>query len=186
MEGHHLLRRLIHSMAWVVLIYYVLPEEIAGVQKRSLLFLTVAIVLAFEGLRLYKGWHLYGMRHYEKKQIAAYAWAAMGAGIALLLFPMHLAFVCLLGLGIVDPLVGEIREHAENFYPIVPYVAWAIISLLGLFFLTSFAVWVIVILSLIGSAVAIAAERPQLIVDDDFLMVVAPIFVLRGIELLIL
>ena len=186
MNEDHLLRRVIHSMTWIVLVYYLLPREIFGYSKRSLLIILVISILAFEGLRLYKGWHIFGMRDYEKKQIAAYAWAAMAAGIALIVFPMHWNVLCFIGMGIVDPLIGEIKYHIPKYYPSVPLIAWAIIGIIIMNLMTGYSLMIIVPLAIIGSIVAILAEYPSIIIDDDFLMVMVPLSILYLIEIVFL
>ncbi len=186
MDEDHLLRRIIHSMTWIVLVYYLIPSEIAGYSKRSLLIILVVSILAFEGLRLYQGWHIFGMRDYEKKQIAAYAWAAMAAGIALVLFPMHLNIVCFVGMGVVDPLIGELKYHAPRFNPIIPLLTWGSLCIMLLFLFTSYTLPIILAFSIVGSIVAVSAEYPSIIIDDDFLMVMIPLVVLYTIEILLL
>ncbi len=142
----------------------------------------VFIILSFEGIRLYKGWHVFGLRSYEKHQIAAYAWATMAAAIALLLFPMHLAVVCLLGMGLIDPLIGELKEFNKKLYPYIPLIGWFAISFCFLSYLTDYNLQQITLLSVIGSAAAIIGEYPRLLIDDDFLMVVVPLVTLRLLE----
>jgi len=186
MNEDHLLRRIIHSMTWIVLVYYLLPEQIFGYYKRSLLIILVVSILGFEGLRLYNEWHIFGMRDYEKKQIAAYAWAAMAAGIALVLFPMHLNIVCFIGMGVVDPLIGELKYHAPQFYPYIPLLTWGIIAVIILHVFTPYTFALILFLSIIGSLTAISAEYPSIIIDDDFLMVIVPLLILYLIELIFL
>ncbi|MFW6305662.1 MAG: hypothetical protein ACOC1V_07790 [Candidatus Saliniplasma sp.] len=186
MNEGHLLRRIIHSLSWIVLVYYLLPEYIAGYNKRSLLIILVVSILAFEGLRLHEEWHIFGMRDYEKKQIAAYAWAAMAAGIALVLFPMHLNILCFIGMGIVDPLIGELKYHAPQFYPYVPLVSWGIIGIVVLYLFTPYTFAIIFAFSVLGAFTAVSAEYPSIIIDDDFLMVIVPLVVLYAIELILL
>ncbi|MGM0405425.1 MAG: hypothetical protein ACQEQM_04720 [Thermoplasmatota archaeon] len=186
MNEGHLLRRIIHSMTWIVLVYYLLPEQIFGYYKRSLLIILVVSILAFEGLRLYNEWHIFGMRDYEKKQIAAYAWATMAAGIALVLFPMHLNMVCFIGMGMVDPLIGELKYHAPEFYPYVPLLTWGIIGIIILYLVTPYSFALILLMSIIGSITAISAEYPSIIIDDDFLMVIVPLIVLYLIDIIII
>lgn len=181
---HHIVRRVVHSMVWVYLVYYLLPKELFGYSRRVLLLGIILFILCFEGVRIYKGWKVFGMRHYEKKSIAAYAWATMAAGIALLLFPFHLVVICMVGMGIVDPVAGELREFASKFYPAVPLVLWTMISLLGYITLTSYSYGFVIFLSIAGAFSAVGAEAPKLIIDDDFLMVVVPLIILRGLEFL--
>ncbi len=175
-----------HSLAWIFLVYYLLPVDIYGHSRKLLLLIVVITILGFEVIRLYKGWLIFGMRHYEGYQIAAYAWATMAAAVALLLFPMHFAVVCLLGMGLIDPMIGEMRGRKPESYPYIPLICWALIAFISLIFLTEYSIITVLILAAIGSAVAVASEFPSLIIDDDFLMVVVPLFALRAVELVAL
>ena len=185
MENQKIVRRFIHSMSWIYLIYYLIPEEIYGYSRKILLVSIIAIILIFEGVRIYKGWKILGMREYEEKNVAAYAWATMGAGIALLFFPIHLAVICLFGLGIVDPIIGELRERNSQLYPYFPFILWFLISLIGYFTLTDIDLVFVILLSSIGAISAIISEYPVILIDDDFLMVVVPIIILRSVEYII-
>ncbi len=181
-DEQHIFRRIIHSMAWIFLLYYFVPKKIAGYSRPSLFLVVVLIILGFESLRLHMGWNVFGMRDYESKQIAAYAWATMAAAIALLLFPMHLAVICFIGMGIVDPLIGEIKYHELKIYPWVPVFVWFVISVIGYVLMTSLSLPILLTLSVVGGVTAVAAEKPSIIIDDDFLMVVVPLFFLGVIE----
>ncbi len=182
-EGHHIFRRLFHSFAWIFLVYYFIPETIFGHSRAFLFLIIVLIILSFEGIRLYNGWHVFGLRPYERHQIAAYAWATMAAAIALLLFPMHLAVVCLLGMGLIDPLIGELKDFNKQLYPYIPLIGWFAICFCFMSYLTDYNLQQLVVLSAIGSAVAIIGEYPRILIDDDFLMVVIPLVVLRVVEI---
>ncbi len=182
-EGHHIFRRLFHSFAWIFIVYYFVPKTIFGYSREFLFLIIVLIILSFEGIRLYKGWHIFGLRTYERYQIAAYAWATMAAGIALLLFPMHLAVVCLLGMGLIDPLIGELKDCYPKLYPYIPLIGWFAICFCFMNYLTDYTLMQIAVLSAIGSAAAVIAENPRILIDDDFLMVVVPLVVLRTVEI---
>jgi len=172
-------------MVWIVLVYYLVPDPLFGHPRSVFLIMILAIVLVFEGLRLYFGFSVYGMREYEKRQFASYAWASIAAAITLLFFPMHLAFVCLLGMGLIDPMIGEIQHRKPEFYPYIPLMAWSLLAMLLLSILTEFSLPMIITFSMIGGASAILAEYPTLKVDDDFLMIIIPLFLLRGLELIL-
>ncbi len=185
-DEERLTRRIIHSMVWIVLVYYLVPDRLFSYPRDVFLIIILAIVLVFEGLRLYFGFSVYGMRDYEKRQFASYGWAAIAAAITLLFFPMHLAFVCLLGMGLIDPLIGEIQHRKPELYPYLPFLAWSLLAMLLFSILGVFSLPIIITFSMIGAAAAILAEYPTLRIDDDFLMIIVPLFVLRGLELLLL
>lgn len=185
-EKEELFRRIIHSMTWVVLVYYFIPDPLFGYPKNILLVLVLTFVLGFEAFRLYFGFQVYGMRDYEKRRVASYAWASIAAAVTLLFFPMYLAVLCLLGMGLVDPLIGELQSLKPELYPYVPVLTWALLSVLILTILKDLSLPILIVFSALGAVTAVAAEYPTLKVDDDFLMIVVPLFVLRGLELVLL
>ncbi len=185
-ELHHIFRRVVHSMAWIYLVYYLMPKTIIGYSRSTLFLIVVFIILAFESIRVWQRWHIFGLRDYERTKIAAYAWATMGAAIALLLFPMHLAVLALIGMGAVDPLCGEVRYHFPKMYPWIPLVAYFLLSVVILNLLTGHSLIILITLGFFGSISAIISEYPKIIFDDDFLMVVVPLMVLRIVEYLLI
>ncbi len=187
MDGNDkVFRRIIHSIVCLVLLYYLVPDPLFGQPKRLLLLVLLAIVLAFEALRLYCDFQLPTMRFYEKEQLASYAWASTAAAITLVFFPKYLAFVVFLGMGLVDPMIGEMQVHLPKFYPYIPLISWISLASIILILMTTYSLPFVIFLSFIGGIVAIVAEYPCMMIDDDFLMVVAPLFVLRGLEVILI
>lgn len=186
MDKKEIFRKILHSMAWIYLVFYLLPTHIFGLHRKILFLIFVLIILSFEALRIYFGFEVYGMRHYEKRQIAAYAWATMAAVIGLLFFPIHLTVLCLVGMGIVDPLIGELEKNKPSSCPYLPLLIWAVLGIIILTILANFSLVFVILLSVVGSVVAVGVEKPTLIIDDDFLMVVVPLIILRMIEFIII
>lgn len=186
MDKREIFRRILHSMAWIYLIFYLFPSHLFGIHRKILLLIIVLIILSFEALRIYFGFHVFGMRSYEKRQIAAYAWATMAAAVGLLFFPMHFTVLCLLGMGIVDPLIGELEKYKPKYCPYIPLLVWVILGVIILTILTDYGLLFVILLSGVGSVVAVGVEKPTLIIDDDFLMVVVPLVILRVIEFIII
>ncbi len=185
-ESHHLFRRIVHSMAWIFLVYYLMPKTILGYNRAILFLIIVLIILSFESIRVWKKWYIFGLRDYERTKIAAYAWATMAAAIALLLFPMHLAILALVGMGIVDPLCGETRQHVPRLYPIIPLIAYFLLSIIILNLLTGYELTLLLVFAFVGSIAAIISEYPKIVFDDDFLMVIGPLVALRILEYLLI
>lgn len=182
-ENEKIFRRIFHSMTWIVLVYYLVPDTLFGYSKRLWLLFVLAVVLVFEAFRIFLGFQVPGMRVYEKRQIASYAWAAIAAAVTLFFFPMHLAFVALLGMGVVDPMIGELQVHFPKYYPYLPLISWIGLASLILILMTSYSLLSVISLSIVGGIVAIIAEYPSIMIDDDLLMVLTPLFVLRGLEI---
>lgn len=187
-DAGHLIRRTVHLCGPVLLVYYLFPSTWWGIDKRWLLLAGVAGVLLFELARLVRHWQFAGLRGYERTQMAAYAWAALGFGLTFPLFPLHLVGPALIGLAWVDPLIGELRARPRlrELYPILPGIVYLDLALWSLALWSPYGYWEIVLLAGIATVVALLAERPRLRhVDDDFLMYVLPVLALwAGAELL--
>ncbi len=183
MDDEEKVRRGLHSLAGLTLIYYLFPKSLYGISRDSILLLFVISVLSFEVLRLYFDIDVFGLRQYESNRMGAYAWALLAASGAMLFFPMHLAALCIIGMGIIDPLIGEIHHIHPKLYPYLPFLIWTTIGLVLLTLLSDHQLGMVLILSLVGASLSILIERPNLAVDDDFLLIAVPIVVLRGIEI---
>ena len=179
MDQSNVLRRTVHMLIALAPLYYLLPVEFDEVPlRRWQLLITIFIAVAvFEVVRLRRGITFMGLRPHERDSIASFVWAAAGITVALWLMPMEIATPVLIGMGLCDPLAGELRRaSASRWVQITPPVAafFAIcVTSLSLMTDTHFAL--VVLISLIGSWLAVAAERYRIRhVDDDFLMIVVP------------
>lgn len=187
MEKPRLFRRLFHLTSAFYLVYYILPEElIPGFFKIYGVIILIVVALIVEAIRLKTKKIVYGMRKYEKKQISAYAWFAMGMGLALLLFPMIFVVSVVIGMAVIDPLIGEIRFRKKELYPIVPSILYGIIMYVCLLLLSDMAIWVLVLYTIVGTFCAIYAESWNIkAIDDDFLMIIVPLMVLFALDYLL-
>jgi hypothetical protein len=187
MEKPRLFRRLFHITGSFYLVYYILPEElIPGFYKWYGVVILVCAAMIVEAIRLKSKKIVYGMRKYEKKQISAYAWFAMGTGIALLFFPMLFVVPVVIGMATIDPLIGEIRFRKKELYPIIPSILYAIIMFVCLFLISDFALWTLVLFTFVGTLCAIYAESWNIkAIDDDFLMIIVPLIVLFALDYLL-
>jgi hypothetical protein len=169
------------------LVYYLLPEELVpGFYKWYGVIILMIVALLVEGIRLKTGKLVFGMRKYESKQISAYAWFAMGTGIALLFFDMIFVVPVVIGMAIIDPIIGEIRHRKKKFYPSVPSILYAIIMFTCFYLLWDMALWIIVVFTMVGTFCAIYAESWNIkAIDDDFLMVIVPLLALSVMYVLI-
>ena len=175
MDLGHWTRRLVHMAAPVFLVYYLVPDEVYGVDKRLGLMVLLAIVLAFEALRLWRHWTFMGMRDYESGRMSAFAWASIGLTFTFLFFPLELAAPAVVGMAFTDPLIGELRHRKSALYPLLPLVFYFILVLTIFIALMGWS-WQVVLASLVGTMLAIGVERIRTkYVDDDFLMMVVPL-----------
>ena len=181
MDKDHLFRRLFHFCAPLILLYYIVPDIFLGLQKFWWVLIVLAALLILEAIRLASGRVFFGLREYEKGQLSAYAWAGIGITLGFAFFqPMFVACV-VFGIGWVDPLIGEMRKRKKmKYYPHIPLLAYFFIVLGCLIALSDISLLTIIILGAVSSASAIAVEKPQLPVDDDFLMLIVPLIVLTA------
>lgn len=177
MDRETVLRRLVHLSTPVFLLYYLAPDPLwdGGITKIQGLLIAFFITMGFEALRLIFKFRIPGMRDYEYRRLSAAAWAALGMTIAFLFFPLEYAAPAFIGMGWVDPLIGELRKRKSRLYPLLPSVVYLSIVLISLSALLEPSVEV-VIASLVATALGIGVERIRTrYVDDDFLMLVVPL-----------
>jgi hypothetical protein len=184
MISSHLFRRIFHMTAAIYLIYYLLPNVLLpGFYKWYGVLGIVGGTLVVEIIRLRRSKVLFGLREYEKTRISAFAWFALGMGVALLLFEMEFVVPVVIGMAFIDPLIGEIRRNKIELYPLIPLVCYGFIMLICLLFLSSHNFFFVMILTVLGTVTAIAAESLDVkSIDDDFLMIVIPLLVLSGFK----
>ncbi len=176
MDHGHLFRRMFHLCAPAILVYYLLPGKVFGVPREAWVLAVLLGLLVIEAMRLFTGRAFFGLREYEKGQLSAFAWAGIGVTIAFLFFPMPFVVCAVFGLAWTDPLIGEMRRRKlMRYYPGIPLIIYFCISASCLLAISGFTKIQVVILSIVGSIVAISVEKPKLPIDDDFLMLVVPL-----------
>ncbi len=175
MDYGHWTRRLVHMCAPLFLVYYLIPDEVFGASKEAGLVLLLALVLAFEAVRLWRGWTFLGLRDYEAGRVSAFAWASVGLTFTFLFFPVELAAPAITGMAFTDPLIGELRRRKSPLYPLLP-IAFYFLLVLAIFIALMGWGWQVLIASIVGTFLAISVERIRTkYVDDDFLMMVVPL-----------
>ena len=177
MDMGQALRRLVHISAPAFLIYYSLPDPVIPgfVAKQPGLFLLLALIMVIEALRLYFTPHIIGMREYENYRISAAAWTAMALTVSLALFPIQIVLPVVLGMGWIDPLMGEMRARKSKLYPKVPVILYFILMVVPLayfFGLTPLVIFAAVAATFLG---IMAEIKKNWYIDDDFLMIIVPL-----------
>jgi len=174
-------RRGMHLLSPLFLLYYLAPAELApGVPRTLPVVVAAAIIAGFEGLRLGLHWDLPGLRDYERHRLGAYAWGSFGMAVGFLFFHPVLHVVTFCGMAWIDPLCEWSRER--KLYPKVPLVAYFTGALVFFAVLSPFHPQLAVRpylglpLAVIAAILAVAVERPKWTwTDDDFLMNVVPL-----------
>jgi dolichol kinase len=180
MEKSEIFRRSFHMTAAVYLIYFLMPDELVpGFYKWYGVLIILCSALIVEAFRLKTGKLFFGLREYEKKQISAFAWFTIGMSLALLFFKMEFVVPVVIGMALIDPLIGELRRRKNKLYPVLPALIYIIIMFTCLVLLSDFQVLIIALLSSAGTFTAIYAESWDIkYVDDDFLMLIVPLLLL--------
>jgi hypothetical protein len=175
MDQGHLLRRLVHLCTPLFLVYYWLPPKLGTIDKPILLLILLVVVLNFEYIRIHRQWRIIGMREYEAQRMSAAAWAALAMAFAFLFFPVEYAAPAVIGMGLIDPLIGELRSRKSNLYPALPTVLHFAIVLTTLSVMIGFD-YRAVLATLVATPLAIYFEKTRWrFIDDDFLMIVLPL-----------
>ncbi|MBC7108465.1 MAG: hypothetical protein H5T41_06745 [Methanomassiliicoccales archaeon] len=177
MDRGSVLRRVVHMFTPAFLVYYFLPDPlwVGGLERESALLLLLSIILVAEALRLIFKPRIIGLREYEQYQICAAVWAAVGMALAFLFFPLEYSAPVLMGMGWVDPLIGELRKRKSYFYPLAPLIVYFAIAFSSMIYLIGMTPSVF-IAAVVATFLAVGIERiKSRFVDDDFLMIIVPL-----------
>lgn len=176
-----MIRRAVHLSAPLFTVFYLIPEIWPEAPWQLIVASGWGAVMVFEAWRLHYQVDIPGMRPYEKERPSAAAWFVTGVAIVLLLFPFQYALPVLLGMGIVDPINGDLRRAGSKLYPIAPSLVYLVLTSAILIQFYG-ATLVVLIASVVATVAAMGAESIRSkIVDDDFLMVVIPALALAAV-----
>lgn len=181
MDRAHIVRRSTHLCAPLFLVYYLFPGDMwgLGVSPEIAVLIVLALVLVVEAIRLATGRTYYGLRTYEKNQLSAYAWAGIGITAAFLFFPPVFVICAVVGLGWVDPLIGELRMRKKKTYPALPLVVYFMLVFCCMQVFSDINIFVQVFLGCLAAVSAIKIEAWKMkYVDDDFLMLIIPLVIM--------
>ena len=176
MIDEQIFRRFNHTIAACFVIYFLFPEKIVGLERYYLIFLFWLLVIGIEVARFKKNVEILGLRDYEKNRIAGFVWFASGACLLLGVYELDLApqsFVIgtIIMAAYTDPVIGEANQRYDE--------KWGVILGLGCSFIIYQLVIGVFFYAIIGSIVAVIAERPKIKwFDDDLAMQIIPIFVM--------
>ena len=132
--------------------------------------------IGIEVARFQKNVEILGLRDYEKNRIAGFVWFASGACLLLGVYELDLApqsFVIgtIIMAAYTDPVIGEANQRYDD--------KWGVILGLGCSFIIYQLIIGVFFYAIIGSIVAVIAERPKIKwFDDDLAMQIIPIFVM--------
>jgi len=176
MIDEQIFRRFNHTIAACFVIYFLFPEKIVGLERYYLIFLFWLLVIGIEVARFQKNVEILGLRDYEKNRIAGFVWFASGACLLLGVYELDLApqsFVIgtIIMAAYTDPVIGEANQRYDD--------KWGVILGLGCSFIIYQLIIGVFFYAIIGSIVAVIAERPKIKwFDDDLAMQIIPIFVM--------
>jgi len=184
----HWYRRVFHTFGAAFLVYYILPNDIEwlNLAKFWVPLSIVIFAILLEYLRIsgkIDSKHFFGLRMYEKNRAGSYVFFAVGILLLLLLrFPQQIAIPCILCACIADPIMGEVRHRFEKKYV---YITGFVVCLL--FFMITWykaAIWLMLLVSIVGAAGAVIGEAKKFWwLDDDFMIQMLPAIFLLAIWL---
>ena len=140
--GGHAFRRFTHvSMTAIPFVYYLYGQDVADIvslEAQQLVSVVCILILFAEAIRIRLGIVIFGQREYEADQISALAWGGLAVSLALLLAPGEgegleagiYGIPLIVGLPLVDPLMGEIKrinkalKLAIYFGLLMSYAVW--------------------------------------------------------------
>ena len=176
MIDEQIYRRFNHTIAACFVVYFLFPEKIMDIERYYLIFLFWLLVIGIEVARFQKNVEILGLRDYEKNRIAGFVWFASGACLLLGLYEIDLApqsFVIgtIIMAAYTDPVIGEANKRYDD--------KWGLILGVGCSFLIYQLIIGVFFYAIIGSIVAVIAERPKIKwFDDDLAMQIIPIIVM--------
>ncbi len=175
MDRGHLVRRAVHLTAPLFLVYYFIPDEVLGLNKAIWLFILAGIFFAIEAWRLARRVPLIGMRDYESGRMSAAGWFVLAGLVSLPFFPLGYTLPVFLGMGLVDPLIGELRMRSSRLNPALPLVVYFTLALGSMSYVYGMETHVIVAAA-VATVLAIWVEGFKTEkIDDDFTMIVVPL-----------
>jgi len=185
-----MVRRAVHVGLVFSLVYYLMPVDlpVLGLRRWVLLIGFIAVILGFEVYRLRKNMVFLGLRPHEKNQIASFAYAATGLVMVMWLFPHEIAAVSVIGLALIDPLLGELRRLRipTVVKVLLPMGGYWLIALSVLHFAGGREIWEELTMGAAAMLVAIPSEWFKIeYVDDDFLMLLTPAIVMAWLSLIL-
>ena len=140
--GGHAFRRFTHvSMTAIPFVYYLYGQDVADIvslEAQQLVSVVCILILFAEAIRIRLGIVIFGQREYEADQISALAWGGLAVSLALLLAPGEgegleagiYGIPLIVGLTLVDPLIGEIKRIKKDlklaiyFGLLMSYAVW--------------------------------------------------------------
>ena len=140
--GGHAFRRFTHvSMTAIRFVYYLYGQDVADIvslEAQQLVSVVCILILFAEAIRIRLGIVIFGQREYEADQISALAWGGLAVSLALLLAPGEgegleagiYGIPLIVGLTLVDPLMGEIKRIKKDlklaiyFGLLMSYAVW--------------------------------------------------------------
>lgn len=187
MEVGSAARRIVHLLTPCFLVYYLLPDEVLGIDKRFGLVLVVVFALLVDGLRAIRGWEVIGARPYEKRRISSATWAGLGLMLAFMYFPQHFVVPVVFGMAWVDPLMGEVRRR-RRIDPLVACIPvyTLIFAAIHVLLFNQFNVLTVVEWALVAALSATLIEQyGPMWLDDDLSMIIVPLAVLSAMTLIV-
>lgn len=173
----HWYRRVFHAFGASFLCYYMLPDvDLINLIKFWVPLLIIIFAVLLESFRL-KGIissdHFFALRAYEKNRAGSYLFFGVAVLILLLFFPQQIAISCILCGCFADPIIGESRfRFGKKWAGVIGFLICIIIFMISFY---KADIWIIFLVSIVGSSGAVIGEMKKFWwIDDDFMIQILP------------
>lgn len=180
----HIVRRITHiSMMVIPFLYYWNGTNISNfffeLEPKQFVSIVAFIFVLIEIVRLRMGFVVFGQRDYESEQISAFFWGGFSVCLVLIISPevgiqnSAFGFPLILGLTLVDPLMGELRR-----------ANWSTRNVIVIAYIGTISIWIFchyildtpLFIAPFIAAIVVASEWPRLTwIDDNATMLLIPL-----------
>ena len=180
----HIVRRITHiSMMVIPFLYYWNGTNISNfffeLEPKQFVSIVAFIFVLVEIVRLRMGFVVFGQRDYESEQISAFFWGGFSVCLVLIISPevgiqnSAFGFPLILGLTLVDPLMGELRR-----------ANWSTRNVIVIAYIGTISIWIFchyildtpLFIAPFIAAIVVASEWPRLTwIDDNATMLLIPL-----------
>ena len=181
----HVFRRLVHLFCLTFFTvgfygYFPYVEKALQWQKHPVLIVSVIVILLLDLFRIRCRFIFPGQRYHERQQLSSAAWSLLGLCVVFY-FIDHLGYALAIALtsALVDPFNGECQRFLSKKFTYLLGAALSMFIWLCCASIFGFPYW----WSFILGPAAVLAEYPCLVyMDDNFMMMVVPLLLLKCFE----
>ncbi len=161
-EGN-LIRRALHCIASLTIIYYFFPDTFLGIPKEIPIVLILAVLpISLDTIRIVGGYNWKGIRAHEKHKYASYVWFMLGSLILILIAPQFIAAPAIIAAAFGDPLIGETRRFRRSLAFGIGFLFCFLVYFPFLYLNNTNSIALIIFLAIVGAVVSFVAEATDI------------------------